>query len=194
MRNIQTERHKHGPALTNPPRLAAYDPLVIYGGAAFAARSPVSGKFRIMVERAVAEEFVSYIRAYVEARDFSDPSALAARLAENVTLHTPRFWRPITDRNWLIGILNMVPQAIDGFTYHRSWIDGSEAIMEFKGEVNGLGLQGIDIFTLNDEGKVESLTVFVRPPNALAALGEIEDVMLKKLFGVATQKEFSAKS
>ena len=28
----------------------------------------------------------------------------------------------------------------------------------------------------------------------LAALGEIEDVMLKKLFGVATQKEFSAKS
>jgi len=180
--------------LTISPGLAAYDPLVIYGGAAFAARLPVSGKPSNMVERAVAEEFVSFIRTYVEARDFTDPSALAARLADTVTLHTPRFWRPITDRNWLIGILNMVPQAIDGFTYHRSWIDGSEAIMEFKGEVNGLGLQGIDIFTLNDEGKVESLTVFVRPPNALAALGEIEDIMLKKLFGVSTQKEFSAKS
>lgn len=146
-----------------------------------------------MVERRTLEEFVDFFRAHIERGDFSDPSHLSERMADDVTLHTPRFWRPITDRNWMIGILTMVPQAIENFTYHRHWIDGDDVIMEFKGNIGSLSLQGIDIFTLDEAGKIKELTVMVRPPNALAALGEVEDRMLKEMFGVATQAEFKAK-
>lgn len=146
-----------------------------------------------MVERRTVEEFVDFFRKHIERGDFTDASHLSERMADEVTLHTPRFWRPITDRNWMIGILTMVPQAIENFTYHRHWIDGADAIMEFKGNIGKLSLQGIDIFTLDEDGKIKELTVLVRPPNALAALGEMEDRMLKEMFGVATQDEFKAK-
>jgi hypothetical protein len=146
-----------------------------------------------MTDRAIAEEFVAELKRHIETGTYKDPAAFDHRVAEEVVLHTPRFWRPITDRNWMLGILSMVPQAIEGFTYHRHWIDGHDVIMEFAGDVGGLRLQGIDIFTLDPNGKITELTVLVRPPNALAGLGEREDAMLKKLFGVATQAEFTSR-
>ena len=146
-----------------------------------------------MMDRKIAQDFADFLQAYIEKGDFSNPAILSEHIAETVVLYTPRFWRPITDRNWMIGILTMVPQAIENFTYHRRWIDGDEVIMEFSGNVVKLALQGIDIITLDDAGKIKELTVFVRPPNSLAALGEIEDRMLKEMFNVGTQDEYLAK-
>lgn len=145
-----------------------------------------------MADRELMEKLAAHLREEVKNPDQLNPAGISEWVAESPVLYTPRFWKPITDRNWMIGILTMVPRAIEGFTYFRHWIDGNELIMEFKGNVGQYGLQGIDIFSLNDEGKIQELTVFVRPPNSLAALGEVEDRMLKEMFGVATQKEFSS--
>ena len=44
--------------------------------------------------------------------------------------------------------------------------------LEFIGRVGGLELQGIDLITLNDEGRLQALDVLIRPANAIAALQE----------------------
>ncbi|WOE75492.1 hypothetical protein [Alterisphingorhabdus coralli] len=142
------------------------------------------------MDHAIGENFAASMRSKIESKAFLDPGSFQDMLADEVKLFTPRFWSPITDRNWMIGILCMVPQAIENFTYERHWVAGSEVFMEFTGNVGKYSLQGLDIFTIEDDGKIKELTVMVRPPNALEALGAVEDKMLKELFGVATQAEF----
>ena len=146
------------------------------------------------MDRSVGENFAQAMRAKMEKKEYLDLSSFDSIMADEVVLYTPRFWKPITDRNWMIGILHMIPQAIEGFTYKRHWVDGTEVFMEFVGNVGKYTLQGLDIFTLNEEGKIKELTVMVRPPNALAALGEVEDKMLHQLFGVSSQAEFKQKA
>ncbi len=143
-----------------------------------------------MTDRDIAEAFANRLREFIDQRTYLDPTAFDSMVADEVVLHTPRFWRPVTDRNWMIGILSMVPQAIEGFAYHRQWIDGNEVVMEFDGKVGDKNLHGIDIFSLNERGQIASLTVFIRPPNGLEALAEREDAMLKQMFGVARQDDF----
>lgn len=145
-----------------------------------------------MADRLQAEAFAERIKAVILEGSYRDPAVFEAMLADEVVLHTPRFWNPVTDRRWLMGILSMIPQVIEEFTYHRQWIDGDEVLLEFRGTVDGKALHGIDIFTLDATGRVCELTVMIRPPNALAALGTKEDAMLKRLFGVASQAEFTA--
>ena len=147
-----------------------------------------------MLDRAKAEAFIDLIKTSVADPQSMDMDKIADMVADDPILYTPRFWRPITDKNWMTGILAMIPRAVENFTYFRHWIDGNDVIMEFKGNVGKFTLQGIDIFTLTDEGKIKELTVFVRPPNALAALGEVEDKMLLEMMGAATQDDFAAKS
>lgn len=137
-------------------------------------------------------DFAANILKIIEDKSYRDPSIFNDLLAADVVLHTPRFWKPITNRDWMMGILSMAPQVIDDFSYHRIWVDGADVLMEFRGTVNGKSLHGIDIFTLDETGRVKELTVMVRPPNVLAALGEKEDALLARLFGAATQAEFDA--
>lgn len=143
------------------------------------------------MNREIAENFSKRLRTHILDGTYRDPRSFDDMVAEEVVLHTPRFWRPVTNRKWMMGILSMVPQAIEQFTYHRQWIDGDEVIMEFSGQIGEKKLQGIDIFTLNEAGRVKSLTVFIRPPNTLEALGEREDAMLKQIFGVTRQDELN---
>lgn len=143
-----------------------------------------------MTDQSVAEAFAQRLRRFIDEKAYLNPAAFSDMVADEVVLHTPRFWRPVTDRNWMIGILSMVPQAIEGFAYHRQWIEGNEVVMEFDGKVGDKKLHGIDIFTLNERGQIASLTVFIRPPNGLEALAEREDAMLQQMFGVAKQDEF----
>ena len=53
--------------------------------------------------------------------------------------------------------------------------------MEFKGHVRNTEVlvHGLDIFTIDSEGKASELTVFLRPTKALETLGAIEDELVK---------------
>jgi hypothetical protein len=49
-------------------------------------------------------------------------------------------------------------------------VDGRELALEFTGEVDGMGLQGIDLVTLGDDGRIARLDVMIRPLNTLTVL------------------------
>ena len=53
--------------------------------------------------------------------------------------------------------------------------------MEFKGKLGDVIVHGIDIFTINEAGKIKELTVFIRPTKALEAIGQMEDEFFKRL-------------
>jgi hypothetical protein len=99
-----------------------------------------------------------------------DSAGIGALLAEDVTLGAPPYWTPLQGRALVEHLLGLILETVEGFTYHREWIDGRELALEFTGRVGGKELQGIDLITLDDAGRVAHLDVLMRPLNAIAAL------------------------
>jgi hypothetical protein len=128
------------------------------------------------------------IRDFLEIVKNKDPKQIADMVADTVILHTPRFHRPVTDRDHVIAILIGITRVVENLNYseQRQWHNGrNEIVMEFRGNIGDYQLHGVDIFTFDDDGKVCELTVMCRPVSALIALGEVEDRMLRDHFGIS---------
>ena len=124
---------------------------------------------------AKAQAFVDKLLQIVASKEHARMDEL---IGEQITFHTPRFLKPQTDRDVVKLILQGIPMVIKNFHYERTWPAGDEAIMEFKGNVGKWAVHGLDIFTVGDDGRASELTVFVRPPKGLEALGEAEDKLV----------------
>ncbi len=122
-----------------------------------------------------AQELIDTI---LKAFASGDHGAVDQWLAEDVVLNTPRFLKPITDPAHVRIVLHTVPRVVENFRYDRTWAAGDEAIMEFKGNIGQIVVHGLDIFRLNAAGKVQELTVFLRPTKAHAAIAEAEDALI----------------
>jgi hypothetical protein len=127
-----------------------------------------------------AQIFIDTVLEIIRTRDHTRIDEL---IGDEITFYTPRFLKPHTDRETVKRILQGIPLVIENFHYERTWAAGDEALMEFKGNVGDFQVHGLDIFTLGDDGRARELTVFVRPPKGLQALGEAEDKM-SEYFGV----------
>lgn len=99
-----------------------------------------------------------------------DSTGIGALLAEEVTLGAPPYWSKLQGRQLVEHLLGLILESIEGFTYHREWVGGRELALEFTGRVGSKHLQGIDLITLDDAGRIVNLDVLMRPLNAIAAL------------------------
>lgn len=111
--------------------------------------------------------FLTRWHRVVAEKDVDD---LAALLAEDVALGAPPYWSRLEGKPIVQKLLGVILETIEGFTYHRQWISGRELALEFRGRVDGLELQGIDLVTLDEAGRIAQLDVMIRPINALLAL------------------------
>jgi hypothetical protein len=114
-----------------------------------------------------AREFLDRWHAVVRSRDLE---GLRDLLAENVRLGAPPYWDKLEGKDLIHHLLGVIVTTIDGFTYHREWVAGSELALEFCGRVGELELQGVDLITLDDEGRVRNLDALIRPLNTLTLL------------------------
>jgi len=57
--------------------------------------------------------------------------------------------------------------------YVSQWHDQGSAVLEFEAGLDGLYVQGVDMLRWNDEGKLVSFTVMVRPLRGLEKLIEL---------------------
>jgi hypothetical protein len=101
-----------------------------------------------------------------------DLDALQAVLAEDVSLGAPPYWGRLRGRGLVHHLLGLIVGTIEGFRYHREWQNGRELALEFTGRVGELELQGIDLITLDERLRIQSLDVMIRPINAVLALRE----------------------
>jgi len=116
------------------------------------------------------ERFLTEWHRMVADRDLD---ALFDLLAPDVSLGVPPYWGRLEGREIAHHLLGLIVHTIDGFTYHREWQKGEQIALEFKGEVDGRELQGIDLITLNDRCVVQDLDVLMRPLNAIEALRDV---------------------
>jgi hypothetical protein len=102
-----------------------------------------------------------------------DLDALREVLADDIRMGAPPYWARLQGKQLVHHLLGLIVHTIEDFTYHREWADGHELALEFKGHVGELDLQGIDLITLGEDGKIHGFDVLMRPENAIGALREL---------------------
>lgn len=113
----------------------------------------------------------------VEAQDFE---LLGQILADNVEFHSPTVWKPKQGKPVTQYILQTVIGIFEDFTYHRQFIEGDSAVLEFSAKVDGKNIKGVDLIQWNDEGKIQQFEVMIRPLNGVQKLLELMTAELQK--------------
>ena len=70
-----------------------------------------------------------------------------------------------------------------GFRYTRQVLDGNHAVLEFETTMDGISVNGVDIITCNDDGRIVEFKVMLRPMKAVEAVRDRMAAMLEKLGG-----------
>ena len=88
---------------------------------------------------------------------------------------------------WQLEIHLVPDQYKDGtleessFKYTKEVLDGNQAVLEFETQIDGKYVNGVDIITFNDEGKIIEFKVMIRPLQAVKIIHEKMQDMLKQL-------------
>jgi hypothetical protein len=117
-------------------------------------------------------------RVAAEAKDIE---LMTETLREDVVLHSPILFRGFEGREIVGQVLTHVAATLEGLTYVDEIAGESSVCLRFKAKVGDRELEGIDYLTLDDEGRVADLTVFMRPLSAINAFNE----QMKLRLGVA---------
>ncbi|MEK7794325.1 MAG: nuclear transport factor 2 family protein [Candidatus Hydrogenedentota bacterium] len=114
-------------------------------------------------------EFIEQWKAAVAAHDHG---AIAALVSDSVVFHSPAVYTPVTEKPYVLHLFGFVDEAIQGFTYIDEYTKSDGAALVFRGSIDGLTIEGVDFFTLDEENKIVEMKVMLRPLNAAAALAQ----------------------
>ncbi|GAB2723576.1 nuclear transport factor 2 family protein [Nocardia thraciensis] len=109
-----------------------------------------------------------------QAVESHDPAAIEALLADDVVFTSPVAFKPYPGKAITAAILRGVMRVFEDFRYVREIVDsnGRDAALVFEATVGGKQLTGCDFVHLDEAGRIDSLTVMVRPLSAATALAE----------------------
>lgn len=79
-------------------------------------------------------------------------------------VHTPQNGKAITTK-YLTAALHVFLN--DSFRYVREVVGDHDAVLEFETEIDGVLLNGVDMITWNDDGKIIAFKVMIRPLKAI---------------------------
>jgi len=118
----------------------------------------------------IMEETLARWHSMVALNDLNE---LPALLADDVVFRSPFAYTPYTGAAKVSALLNTVIQVFVDFSYHRHLSDIDSVALEFSAKVGDLSLKGIDLIRFDPEtGKIVDFEVYIRPANALMALGQ----------------------
>jgi len=141
-----------------------------------------------MIEKCIADW-----HAYLAGRS---PGALDSLIDEECVFLSPIVFTPQKGKDMTIMYLRAAGGTLGGqgvlgegkpgvnegkFKYTKEVLSGNYAVLEFESEVDGKYLNGVDIITCNDEGKIIEFRVMVRPLQAINAVHAAMGAMLEKM-------------
>jgi hypothetical protein len=88
---------------------------------------------------------------------------------ESPVVHKPQVGGAITEK-YLRGALQVL--NTEHFRYGEEWYSERSAVLEFYSEVEGVTINGVDIITWGEDGKITHFKVMVRPLKAINKLHE----------------------
>ncbi|MFY9241429.1 MAG: hypothetical protein WAO74_00225 [Polaribacter sp.] len=111
-----------------------------------------------------------------------DTAKLADVLAEDVVfyspvVHTPQIGKQITFLYLSAAFLVLFN---DTFKYVREVVNETETLLEFEVEIDGTSINGIDMISWNNDGKITSFKVMIRPLKAVTLIHHKMGEILKK--------------
>ncbi len=96
---------------------------------------------------------------------------------ESPVVHTPQAGRDITFK-----YLSSALQVLGGpqFAYVGEWRNDKGAVIEFESVIDGIKINGVDIITFADDGRIIRFKVMVRPLKAVNLLHSLMAEQLAK--------------
>ncbi|MFE9775122.1 nuclear transport factor 2 family protein [Streptomyces sp. NPDC005931] len=112
------------------------------------------------------------MRAFREAVEANDLDAVEALLTEDVVFTSPAVFKPYTGRPITAAILRAVAEVFEDFRYVREIndVEGRDHALVFTARVGDRQIEGCDFIHVGDDGRIEELTVMVRPLSGAQAL------------------------
>lgn len=97
---------------------------------------------------------------------------LDALLDDEVVFHSPVVHTPQVGKAVTMMYLTAALQVLanDTFTYVREVVGPRDAVLEFRVEVDGIVVNGVDMIRWNDAGRIVDFKVMVRPLKAINLL------------------------
>jgi len=107
------------------------------------------------------------------AAEAKDIDLIRATLAEDVVLHSPILFKGFEGRDMALVVLANVVEVFEDFRYLDEVHGDGSVVLRFAAKVDGkFDLEGIDYLTVDADGIVTDLTVFLRPLKAVHAFNE----------------------
>ena len=127
------------------------------------------------------------------------PGGLESLLREDCVFWSPVVFRPQEGRDLTMLYLNAAGQVFPGddsesggspsgsskgeFRYTKRVLEGHTAVLEFETRFGDVSVNGIDMITCDDDGKIVEFKVMVRPLQAINLLHQQMARMLEKMKG-----------
>ena len=121
------------------------------------------------------EGWYAYIKSHDKATlwDLLHPDAVF----ESPVVHTPQRGREITYK-YLLSAEKVLGNPT--FAYVGEWRSQNGAVLEFENEIDGIRINGVDIITFANDGRITHFKVMVRPLKAINLLHRLMGEQLAK--------------
>ncbi|MFF6814288.1 nuclear transport factor 2 family protein [Streptomyces sp. NPDC012403] len=131
------------------------------------------------------------MRAFREAVEAHDLDAAVALLAEDVVFTSPVVFKPYTGKAITGAILRAVAEVFEDFRYVREIDDaaGRDHALVFTARVGDRRIEGCDFIHVDDDGRIDELTVMVRPLSGAQALAAAMGARFERIASEARAQE-----
>jgi len=114
------------------------------------------------------------LRAWHAVVESGNPALLDDLLADDVVFRSPAVFTPQRGKSVTTRYLSSAMVVLGpSLRYVGQWHDQASAVLEFEAELDGVYVQGVDMLRWNEQDKLTSFTVMVRPIRGLQKLAEL---------------------
>ena len=101
-----------------------------------------------------------------------DPAALWDLLHPDAVFESPVVHTPQRGRDITFKYLSAAAKVLGGpgFSYVGEWRADNSAVLEFEKEIEDIRINGVDIISFADDGRITHFKVMVRPLKAISLL------------------------
>jgi len=112
------------------------------------------------------------VQRWIEIIESGRTEELDALLADDAVFFSPAVFTPQEGRAKTVLYLEAAAKVFgdSDFHYVEQWYNDQSAILEFAATIDGIYVNGIDMIHWNDEARIVSLKVMLRPLKALQTI------------------------
>lgn len=125
------------------------------------------------------------IKAWHAVAMARDPAGVPGLLAEDAVFESPVVHTPQAGKAIVTAYLQAALAVLnnDSFTYLGEWRAERSAVLEFKTEIDGITINGVDLIWWNEAGLITRFKVMIRPLKAINLLHQKMGERLAKAVG-----------